>query len=177
MKKFFILLVLCFSSSLFAANKVLVNTSMGKITLELYQKRAPKTVANFLDYVHRDGYKGTIFHRVIKGFMIQGGGFLINGQKVHINGPIQNEARNDISNLRGTIVMARTNDPNSANRQFFINEKDNKYLDAQGTNSGYAVFGKVTKGMDVVDKIAAVKTDPSYKPTTDVVINSIRLLK
>ena len=179
MKKIITTLLLCFSSSLFAANpSILIDTSMGKITLELYQNQAPKTVNNFLDYVQTDGFKGTIFHRVIKGFMIQGGGFKIDGSKARTNSSVKNESFNGVSNARGTISMARTNDPDSASRQFFINHKDNAFLDAKGHKAGYAVFGKVTVGMDVVDEIANAKIGYTKdKPKTNVVINSITLLK
>ena len=179
MKKLLTVLLLCFSTSLFAANpSVLIDTSMGKMTVELYQNESPKTVNNFLDYVQTDGFKNTIFHRVIKGFMIQGGGFNIDGSRARTNSTVKNESFNGISNERGTIAMARTNDPDSASRQFFINHKDNAFLDANGRKAGYAVFGKVTGGMDVVDKIAATKIGYTKdKPKTDVVINSITLLK
>jgi len=178
MKKLLSVLLLCFSGSLFAANpSVLIDTSMGKITVELYANEAPKTVNNFLDYVQTDGFKDTIFHRVIKGFMIQGGGFKTTGGKARTNKPVQNESFHTPSNKRGTIAMARTNEPHSASRQFFINHKDNAFLDAEGSKYGYAVFGKVTAGMDVVDKIANVRTASADKPVEDVVIKSITLLK
>ncbi|WP_238596728.1 peptidylprolyl isomerase [Psychromonas sp. psych-6C06] len=155
-----------------------MDTSKGKIIIELFPEEAPKTVANFLAYVQKDGYKKTTFHRVINGFMIQGGGFSSEtGSKVSTLPPIENESRNGISNERGTISMARTGNPHSASRQFFINHKDNAFLDAQGNKWGYAVFGEVTLGMDVVDAIAKVKTGSADKPLQPVVINSITLLE
>jgi peptidyl-prolyl cis-trans isomerase A (cyclophilin A)/peptidyl-prolyl cis-trans isomerase B (cyclophilin B) len=177
MKKLFSVLLLCFSAALFAANpSVLIDTSMGKITVELYSDEAPKTVDNFLNYVQVDGFKNTIFHRVINGFMIQGGGLKTTGGKARSNAPVKNESFNTPSNKRGTIAMARTSAPHSATRQFFINQKDNTFLDAKGSNHGYAVFGKVTSGMEVVDKIAKVKTISADKPVKDVIIHSISLL-
>lgn len=136
-----------------------IKTSMGDIRVELYPEKAPITVKNFLDYVDKKRYNGTIFHRVIDGFMIQGGGFDDNMDKKPVEDPIENEADNGISNKRGTIAMARTHIINSATNQFFINLKDNTFLDYKDArNFGYCVFGKVIKGMDVVDKIAKVKT-------------------
>jgi cyclophilin family peptidyl-prolyl cis-trans isomerase len=141
--------------------QVLVNTSKGAITLELDADRAPKTVANFLAYVDDGFYDGTIFHRVIKDFMIQGGGFTAEMTRKETRDPVPNEADNGLKNLRGTIAMARTSDPNSATAQFFINHKDNAFLDHRSMDArgwGYAVFGKVVEGMDVVDAIAGVPT-------------------
>ena len=141
--------------------KVTMETSMGTITLELDDKKAPETVKNFIRYATEGHYDGTIFHRVIDGFMIQGGGFTkdMNQKKTHE--PIRNEAVNGLKNLRGTIAMARTMVVDSATSQFFINLVDNGFLDFQSPTPhgfGYAVFGKVTDGMEVVDKIAKVKT-------------------
>jgi cyclophilin family peptidyl-prolyl cis-trans isomerase len=135
---------------------VTLDTSKGKIVLELYADKAPKTVANFLHYVRQHHYDGTIFHRVIAGFMVQGGGFDAKGVEKPTGAPIQNESRNGVSNERGTIAMARTSEPNSATAQFFINVVDNKRLDGNPANWGYTAFGKVIEGMDVVDAIAAV---------------------
>ena len=148
-----------------AANPVVViDTSEGAITVELFKNKAPKSVENFLAYAKSGFYKGTIFHRVIKGFMIQGGGFTADMVKKPTQPPIQNEAANGLSNTRGTLAMARTPEVNSATAQFFINTVDNaKRLDHSGKAPdafGYAVFGKVTKGMDVVDKIEQVATGP-----------------
>ncbi|MEJ2720383.1 MAG: peptidylprolyl isomerase [bacterium] len=141
--------------------EVVLQTSFGNITIELYPDKAPKTVENFLWYVNHKFYDGLIFHRVIPDFMIQGGGFTPDMNKKQPNAPIKNEANNGLSNLRGTIAMARTNDPNSASSQFFINLKDNKGLDFKSETPqgwGYCVFGKVIGGMDIVDEIAKVKT-------------------
>jgi peptidyl-prolyl cis-trans isomerase A (cyclophilin A) len=137
---------------------VVMETSEGKIKIELDQKNAPITVKNFLMYVESKHYDGTIFHRVIDGFMIQGGGFTKEFKEKDTKDPIKNEASNGLSNKRGTIAMARTNDPNSATAQFFINVVDNKGLDPKAGSAGYAVFGKVTEGMDVVDRIRKVQT-------------------
>ncbi len=138
---------------------VLVKTSMGSFKIELFAKEAPVTVKNFLNYVDKKFYDGTIFHRVMPGFVIQGGGFDKNMVQKTTLSPIQNEAKNGLNNLRGTLSMARTNDINSATSQFFVNLKSNAALDhVSDAQFGYAVFGKVAQGMDVVDKIAAVKT-------------------
>jgi cyclophilin family peptidyl-prolyl cis-trans isomerase len=141
------------------SNIVKLETSMGDIVVELDRQAAPVTTANFLEYTAEGFYDGTIFHRVIQGFMIQGGGFTTKLEKKKTQDPIINEAKNGLSNVRGTIAMARTNDPNSATSQFFINHVDNTPLDyANDQSPGYAVFGKVIEGMDVVDAIAVVKT-------------------
>ena len=139
--------------------KVKLETSMGDIVVELNQEAAPVTVKNFLRYVEESFYDGTIFHRVIPNFMIQGGGFTADMRRKETHEPIINEANNGLKNERGTIVMARTNNPNSATSQFFINHKDNDFLNyVENRNPGYAVFGRVVEGMETVDKIAAVKT-------------------
>ena len=141
--------------------KATIETSMGSITVELDDAKAPVTVKNFLDYAKSGHYDGTIFHRVIDGFMIQGGGFTPAMDQKPTRAPIKNEASNGLSNKRGTIAMARTMVVDSATSQFFINLVDNGFLDYKGPDPrtyGYAVFGKVTDGMDVVDKIAKVKT-------------------
>ena len=138
------------------SNIVKLETSMGDIVIELDRQAAPVTTANFLEYTAEGFYDGTIFHRVIRGFMIQGGGFTTKMVQKETRDPIVNEAKNGLSNKRGTIAMARQNDPDSATCQFFINHGDNTPLDTVG--GGYAVFGKVIEGMDVVDAIAAVKT-------------------
>ena len=142
--------------------RVALTTNLGEIVIELEQDKAPKSVANFLQYVESGFYDGTVFHRVIENFMIQGGGFDSNLQQKQVRAPVQNEANNGLSNLRGTVAMARTNDPNSATSQFFINVVDNPRLnyvsDQNNYTWGYTVFGKVVKGMDVVDAIRAVET-------------------
>lgn len=138
-----------------------MKTSEGNIKIELYADKAPESVKNFLDYANSGFYNGTIFHRVIDGFMIQGGGFVSSMEQKPTKSPIVNEAGNGLKNSRGTLAMARTSDINSATAQFFINLKDNDFLDYKSQSPreyGYAVFGKVIDGMDVVDKIKAVKT-------------------
>ena len=160
---------------------VLMETSLGNITIELDQVKAPITVKNFLSYVDEKFYDGTIFHRVISNFMIQGGGFTPEMQQKRAKAPIKNEAGNGLKNMTGTLAMARTNVVNSATAQFFINVVDNDFLDHQNTTPqgfGYAVFGKVIEGMDVVDKIKAVKTGSkmgfSDVPAEAVVIKSVK---
>lgn len=139
--------------------RVLLETSMGNITLELDHDKAPKTVDNFVAYVKAKHYDGLSFHRVIKGFMIQGGGYDENYNQRNTQKPIQNEAKNGLKNVRGSVAMARTSDPHSASSQFFINHGNNDFLDYPGQDGwGYAVFGKVVDGMDVVDKIADAPT-------------------
>ncbi len=141
--------------------KVALRTSLGDIVLELDSAKAPVTVENFVSYVKAGHYDGTIFHRVISNFMIQGGGFDASMNQKRTNAPIKNEADNGLKNVRGAIAMARTNDPHSASAQFFINTVDNDFLNFKspsGQGWGYAVFGQVVEGMDTVDKIRAVKT-------------------
>jgi len=161
---------------------VKLQTSKGDIIIELNSKAAPVTVKNFLTYVDDGFYDGTIFHRVISGFMIQGGGFTADMNRKQTHDPIVNEAKNGLSNMRGTIAMARTNDPDSATSQFFINHTDNTPLDAGGVSgAGYAVFGKTIEGMDVVDAIAAVKTTTrdgmADVPVEPVVIKSVSIVE
>jgi len=141
--------------------RVRLETTLGDIVIELEPEKAPKTVENFLTYVKKKHYDGTVFHRVIVNFMIQGGGFTADGERRATGKPIPNEATNGLKNLRGTIAMARTPDPNSATDQFYINHKDNPALDHKARTPqgfGYAVFGKVVAGMQIVDEIAKVKT-------------------
>ena len=141
--------------------RVALDTSKGRIVLELYPDKAPKTVANFLQYVKSGHYDGVIFHRVIDGFMIQTGGFTASMSQKPTKAPIPNEADNGLKNERGTIAMARTSDPNSASSQFFVNTVDNEFLNHKSKTPqgwGYTVFGKVVEGMDVVDQIGKVKT-------------------
>ena len=165
------------------AAKVELKTNHGTIVLELAPDKAPETVKNFLQYVDDKFYDGTVFHRVINGFMIQGGGFTPDFQKKKTRAAIKNEGKNGLKNARGTIAMARTSDPNSATAQFFINVSDNRSLDfPKPDGHGYAVFGKVTKGLDVVDKIKAVKTGrkgPFSRdcPQATVVIETVRRAK
>jgi len=155
-----------------ARPKVALHTNMGDIVIELYEDKAPLSVANFLQYVRDGHYDGTIFHRVIDNFMVQGGGFTADLQLKPTRGPIQNEANNGLSNQRGTVAMARTTEPHSANAQFFINVVDNPRLDfvsdQNGLTWGYAVFGKVVEGMDVVDQIRALETGPLGPFSKDV---------
>ena len=149
---------------------VLLDTTEGEILIELYPDKAPETVANFLKYVDEGFYKNTIFHRVIKGFMIQGGGLTLKMEEKPTNTPVKNEADNGLKNDRGTIAMARTMDPHSATAQFFINLVDNTAPTVQGW--GYCVFGKVVDGMDVVDKIGKTKTG-TRPPYDDVPLDSV----
>ncbi len=142
-------------------SQVALHTNHGVITLQLNAEKAPKTVANFLSYVKKDHYNNTLFHRVIKGFMIQGGGMTSGLKEKSTDAPVENEANNGLKNARGTIAMARTNDPHSATSQFFINTVDNDFLNFSSPSAsgwGYTVFGEVTAGMDVVEKIHSVRT-------------------
>lgn len=176
---------LLLSVATWAAPTVEMTTSLGKVTLELFPDKAPKTVEMFLYNAKHGFYEATIFHRVIDGFMIQGGGFNSSMEEKKTRTPaLQNEANNGLKNERGTLAMARTQDPHSARVQFFINLKDNDFLNhrspADGRTWGYAVFGKVVQGMDVVDKIAKVPTGNAgyYEnvPVTPVVIQSVKII-
>lgn len=161
---------------------VTVTTSLGSFVIVLDAAKAPKSVENFLRYVDAKFYDGTTFHRVIPTFMVQGGGYDQNYERKPTQPPIQNEADNGLHNKRGTVAMARTGDPHSATAQFFVNVVDNDFLDHTGKNEqgwGYAVFGRVTEGMDIVDKIKAEKTGPAGSfakdvPQQPVVIVSVR---
>ncbi len=160
-----------------------LDTSMGAIVIELNEEKAPKTVENFLNYVKSGHYDGTIFHRIIDGFMIQGGGMDAEMNEKATNAPIENEADNGLKNDAGTIAMARTQDPHSATSQFFINVKDNDFLNHSGKNMqgwGYTVFGKVTSGMDVIEKMRGVPTGRfgmhADVPKEAVVINSATIV-
>ena len=188
MKRRFALLAifLLASTSLYAADKVStenpkirLTTGLGVIELELNAGKAPQTVKNFLAYVERGYYNGTIFHRVIPGFMIQGGGFVPGLREKTTGVPVKNEADNGLKNLAGTIAMARTSDPQSAAAQFFINTVDNPALDHRDKSDrgwGYCVFGTVTKGMDVVKKIEAVSTH-TVGPFQNVPVKDVTILK
>ncbi len=148
-----------------------LETSKGVIEIELDEEASPRTVRNFIRYVEDGSFDGTIFHRVMSGFMIQGGGFTPDGAQKDTRDPIQLESNNGLKNLRGTIAMARTSEPNSATNQFFINLVDNSFLNYGVGQPGYAVFGRVVSGMDVVDDIGSVSTEPdSDWPVEDVVI-------
>jgi peptidyl-prolyl cis-trans isomerase B (cyclophilin B) len=165
-----------------SATVVDVETNHGRFSIELDAAHAPKSVENFLRYVDKKHYDGTIFHRVISTFMVQGGGYDEQYQRRETLAPVQNEADNGLKNLRGTVAMARTGDPHSATAQFFVNVVDNGFLDHTGKDAqgwGYTVFGRVIEGMDVVDKIKAVKTGAAGTfakdaPLTPVVINTVR---
>lgn len=165
-----------YSISKMETDKVKIETNYGDIVVELYPKESPITVANFKTYVEEDFYGGTTFHRVIDGFMIQGGGILENGEEKETNSPIKLESNNGLKNDRGTLAMARTYVPDSATSQFFINTKDNDFLNYGARDAGYAVFGKVVKGMDVVDKISKVQTNSDDKPLKNVVIKKVSLV-
>lgn len=157
--------------------KVSMKTSAGEIVLELDPVKAPQTVENFLQYVKSGFYNGTVFHRVINGFMVQGGGYDAEGNQKPTRDPIRNEAKNGLRNQAYTVAMARTPDPHSASAQFFINVNNNRFLDYPGQDGwGYAVFGKVIKGADVVDKIKSVETDRRDKPLQNVVIESATII-
>ena len=160
------------------APHVLLKTSAGDITLELNPEKAPASVDNFLKYVKKGQYTGTLFHRVINGFMIQGGGYDKNMREKPTDAPIKNEANNGLKNEVYTVAMARTGNPHSATAQFFINVSNNRFLDFPGQDGwGYAVFGKVIKGTEVVDKIKAVQTGAGDVPVTPVVIESASIVK
>jgi cyclophilin family peptidyl-prolyl cis-trans isomerase len=171
-----IFLACLISAQAWAQQTVQINTSLGAIVVELNSEKAPKTVANFLEYVKSGQYSGTIFHRVISGFMIQGGGMAKDMSEKPTRAPIRNEADNGLKNEVGAIAMARTNDPHSATAQFFINVADNQFLNHSSKDErgwGYAVFGKVIKGMDVVEKISKSPTLPGDIPAQPIIIESI----
>jgi cyclophilin family peptidyl-prolyl cis-trans isomerase len=161
-----------------SASMIRFETSHGDFTIELYEEDAPQTVANFLRYVDEGFFEGTIFHRIVPGFVIQGGGLTSDLSQKKTNPPVKNEAGNGVRNQRGTLSMARTDEIHSATSQFFVNLADNDFLDQRPGQYGYAVFGHVTEGMDVIDKIAKVPTGKrkghSDVPTQDVVIKSAR---
>tara|TARA_Y100000816_G_C26077626_1_gene567469 strand:+ start:889 stop:1488 length:600 start_codon:yes stop_codon:yes gene_type:complete len=176
MKKLFITTALILASShLFANTMVDMKTSMGNIEIELFDDKAPVSAKNFENYVKSNFYSGTIFHRVIPGFMVQGGGLDANMIEKATKAPIVNEANNGLKNNRGTLAMARTSNPNSATSQFFINVADNNFLNRSNMDAGYAVFGKVTKGMEVVDKIVNAPTG-NYGMHQDVPKQPIKII-
>ena len=183
MKKFLILILIIIAGGVMLAENPVVNlsTNMGDITIELYADKAPITVENFLTYVKDGFYNDTVFHRVIAGFMIQGGGFIADGTQKKNMDPIKNEADNGLQNLEGTIAMARTQIVDSATSQFFINCKDNNFLDHGSRDFGYCVFGKVIKGMDVVKKIETNPTGAKKGmrdwPLEDVIIQSAQIVE
>ena len=171
--------LLLLSLSAFAQPTVEIKTNKGSIIVELNQDKAPNTVANFVKYANDGFYTGTVFHRVISGFMIQGGGLDKSLNEKETRAPIKNEADNGLANNIGTIAMARTNDPHSASSQFFINVANNAFLNHTEKSDrgwGYTVFGKVVKGMDVVDKIAKIPTDGGDVPTQTIMIESVTVL-
>ena len=185
MKKLFILLAismlaLSVNSQAIENNRVLIKTTMGDITVSLNADKAPLSVANFLEYVDSGFYNGTIFHRVIPDFMIQGGGLTPDMDKKTTNASIKNESKNGLKNVRGSIAMARTSSPHTATSQFFINHKTNDFLNGAENKWGYAVFGMVTDGMDVVDFIANERTTRKDGrgdvPVTPILIQSITRL-
>jgi peptidyl-prolyl cis-trans isomerase A (cyclophilin A) len=160
---------------------ILFETSLGDFKIEFFEKEAPISVANFQKYITDEFFDGTIFHRIVPGFVIQGGGFTEDMNQKKTNAAIKNEADNGLKNKRGTLSMARTNDINSATSQFFVNLKDNDFLDHSRGNFGYAVFARVTEGMDVIDKIAAVETGRKRGfddvPVDAVIMKSVRAVK
>jgi peptidyl-prolyl cis-trans isomerase A (cyclophilin A) len=157
---------------------ILFETTLGDFTIEFFEKEAPISVANFKKYIESGFFDGTVFHRIVPGFVIQGGGFTEDMTQKKTQPPIKNEADNGLKNSRGSLSMARTNDINSATSQFFVNLKDNDFLDHSRGNFGYAVFARVTEGMDVVDKIAAVETGRKRGmddvPVDAVIMKSVR---
>lgn len=184
MSRIYTFLIACLLSvTAHAANPQLeMKTSQGTMVIELFPDQAPKSVANFVQYAKDGFFNGTIFHRVIENFMIQGGGFTADMKQKETRSPIQNEGKNGLKNEPGTLAMARTGDPHSATAQFFINLKANSFLDYPSRDGwGYAVFGKVVKGMDVVEKIGSTKTTrqssfPPDQPVVPIVIESVKLL-
>lgn len=190
MRRFLLSILFLFSTTTFATEtkmthpKIKLTTSLGNITLQLNGEKAPISTENFVTYVKEGFYNGTIFHRVINGFMAQGGGFDTSFTQKAVHAPIENEADNGLKNNRGTIAMARTNVPNSATAQFFINYKNNDSLNHTGKNAsgwGYAVFGEVIEGMDIVDKMADVPTGTKNGhqdvPKTDIVIEKAEIIE
>ncbi|GAB3531168.1 peptidylprolyl isomerase [Photobacterium alginatilyticum] len=182
MRRYLVALLLSFALPV-SATQVLMKTNLGELTIQLDEKNAPLSSQNFLRYVEDGSYVGTIFHRVIPGFMAQGGGFDKDLQRRPTYPPIKNESTNGLSNARATIAMARTQDPDSATRQFYINYQNNSFLDAQGSRPGYAVFGKVVKGFSVIEKMAEIPTTTIRSmgmkdvPQQPIVIKAITIIK
>lgn len=177
MNRFFVTCILLLLSSLsVAATQVVIDTNRGRFVVELFDKEAPETVANFLRYVDKGHYNGTIFHRVIPNFMIQGGGFTKEFTQRKTDKPIKNEAKEELKNVRGTLAMARLSAPDSATSQFFINTNDNPSLDWRKFNMGYAVFGKVVQGMEIADEISYVDTG-EVGLHRDVPIDAVEIIK
>lgn len=160
---------------LWAGPRVEMQTSAGRLIVELNEEKAPLSVANFLAYVQDGSYAGSLFHRVIPGFVAQGGGYDADYRPLQTRAPVANESRNGLSNRRGSLAMARTADPHSATRQFYFNLTDNLMLDA-GADYGYAVFGQVVEGMEVLERIAAQPTDGRDQPLSPIRLESVRLL-
>lgn len=183
MRRYLAALLFCLALPVSAATQVLVTTNLGEFTIQLDEKNAPVSSQNFLRYVEDGSYVGTIFHRVIPGFMAQGGGFDQDMKRRPAYAPIKNESTNGLSNARATIAMARTQDPDSATRQFYINYQNNSFLDAQGNRPGYAVFGKVVKGFSVIEKMAEIPTTTIRSlgmkdvPQQPIVIKAINIIK
>ncbi|MCW8328093.1 peptidylprolyl isomerase [Photobacterium sp. SDRW27] len=183
MRRYLLALLFCFALPVSAATQVLVTTNLGEFTIQLDDKSAPVSSQNFLRYVEDGSYVGTIFHRVIPGFMAQGGGFDKDLKRRPSYDAIKNESTNGLSNARATIAMARTQDPDSATRQFYINYQNNGFLDAQGSRPGYAVFGKVVKGFSVIEKMAEIPTTTIRSmgmkdvPQQPIVIKAINIIK
>ncbi|WP_070970725.1 peptidylprolyl isomerase [Vibrio sonorensis] len=181
MKKTLFAVLALVSQLAFAGPTVMFETNLGPFVVELNQEKAPVTVKNFLRYVEDGSYKGSVFHRVIPGFMAQGGGFTPEMERIDTYAPIENEAANGLKNEVGSIAMARTNDPNSATRQFFINYKDNNFLDYANRPPGYAVFGKVVKGFEVVEEMATKPTGRKNRyqdvPLEPIVITNVTIVE
>ena len=175
-----VLSIFALSAAAATAPKVKLETTMGDVVIELNQQKAPISVENFLGYVRDGFYDGTIFHRVISNFMVQGGGFTADFKRKEVKAPIKNEANNGLQNSRGTLAMARTSDPHSATAQFFVNVVDNSFLDFRAQTRrgwGYAVFGRVVEGMDVVDKVRKTRTGPGGPFGKDVPQQSVIITK
>ncbi|PSU32072.1 peptidylprolyl isomerase [Photobacterium lutimaris] len=183
MRRLLATLLFCLALPVSAATQVAVTTNLGEFVIELEQQKAPVSSENFLRYVADGSYEGTIFHRVIPGFMAQGGGFDKDLKRRSSYEPINNESTNGLSNAKATVAMARTQDPDSATRQFYINYQNNTFLDAQGSRPGYAVFGKVVSGFPVIEKMTEIPTTTIRSmgmkdvPEQPIVIESVKIIK